>query len=174
MSWGIRYSISVRRLPLQRNQRRRPATRSATIGAFKDGQRGQHRRPQRDLSKVLGASSKDFECGVPATSRRNQSIAMFLAFAMLMPSASPIAMRSLTKIRRLVLTIRWGPAEDAKLPPQYRSRNREQLCCTRFHTRLSSLLLRRTKRNSNSKPLARSSLQETTRLRRSWSDARRH
>jgi len=61
---------------------------------------------------------------------------MFLAFAMLMPSASPIAMRSLTKIRRLVLTIRWGPAEDAKLPPQYRSRNREQLCCTRFHTRL--------------------------------------
>ena len=31
---------------------------------------------------------------------------MFLAFAT--PSASPIAMRSLTKIHRLVLTIRWG------------------------------------------------------------------
>jgi len=40
MSWGIRYLISVRLLPLQRNQRRRLATRSATIGAFKDGQRG--------------------------------------------------------------------------------------------------------------------------------------
>ena len=72
MSWGIRYLISVRLLPLQRNQRRRPATRSATIGAFKDDNADS---TGEDLSKVLGASSKNFECGVPATSRRNQSLA---------------------------------------------------------------------------------------------------
>src|SRR5262249_38732131 len=62
-------------------------------------------------------------------------------------------------------------------------------CCARFHTRLSSFLLRRTKRDSLALQtkgwtaeslatmiccLARSPLQETARLRGPWSDARRH
>src|SRR6516225_12371839 len=48
--------------------------------AFKDNSKYEIApRAEREPSKPLGASSKNFGCGEPATSRRNQRVALFFS-----------------------------------------------------------------------------------------------